>query len=479
MSIMGGDQECCMYLRRLLAYAMMGNPKYDVMFILYGASTRNGKSTFANSVLNFFGDYATTTQPETLSKQKYRGSGNASPEIVKLKGRRYINIAEPPNNCEIELEITKAMHKLQLQQYDLLILDIKLPSFIGGEKNNAGGVMLLDIINDTDNIKKPLHIVGLTAYNEIHKEYEDSFVNNIWALLKYSAIHQEWKNQIRNKLKYLLECKKQMIENIRYPHDYIFDIAIVTAVDIEFNSVLNLDANWKDRTIQNDCTHYKEGILKTQNKDYKLILSKQLQMGMPAASALTMKLIYNFTPRYICFLGIAAGKQDRVKIGDIIVAAECWDYGSGKIRGIDDGKGYLFEQEPHQISINTTLKELFSLDYSKELHSIRNEWNKTNKKVTNDIEIHVGPMASGASVIQNDAVVKDYIDPQNRKLLGLDMETYGLYYAAENCPTPRPQFFSIKTVCDYADKGKNDNFQPFAAYVSAQFFMHFIKNSHF
>ena len=109
LSIMDGDEERCIYLRRMLAYAMMGEPKHDVMFILFGSSTRNGKSTFANSVLDFFGDYGTTTQPETIAKQKYRRSGNATPEIVKLKGKRFINIAEPPNNYDLDAAMIKAL----------------------------------------------------------------------------------------------------------------------------------------------------------------------------------------------------------------------------------------------------------------------------------------------------------------------------------------------------------------------------------
>ncbi len=109
LSIMDGDEERCIYLLRMLAYAMMGEPKHDVMFILFGSSTRNGKSTFANSALNFFGDYGTTTQPETIAKQKYRRSGNASPELVKLKGKRFINIAEPPNNYDLDAAMIKAL----------------------------------------------------------------------------------------------------------------------------------------------------------------------------------------------------------------------------------------------------------------------------------------------------------------------------------------------------------------------------------
>ena len=36
--------------------------------------------------------------------------------------------------------------------------------------------------------------------------------------------------------------------------------------------------------------------------------------------------------------------------------------------------------------------------------------------------------------------------------------------------------FSIKSVSDFGDQDKNDNFQPYAAYTSANFLYHFVIN---
>jgi len=51
----------------------------------------------------------------------------------------------------------------------------------------------------------------------------------------------------------------------------------------------------------------------------------------------------------------------------------------------------------------------------------------------------------------------------------VDMETYGFYYACENALLPKPEFFSIKAVSDYADNQKNDNYQAYCAFTSANF----------
>ena len=54
------------------------------------------------------------------------------------------------------------------------------------------------------------------------------------------------------------------------------------------------------------------------------------------------------------------------------------------------------------------------------------------------------------------------------------METYGVLYAANHCTKPRPIAFSIKSVCDFADSKKNDNYQNYAAHTSANVLYEFL-----
>ena len=384
----------------------------------------------------------------------------------------------PKDNIDCVLEMRQAILKMQEEQYDLIILDIKLPRRIGNITTETGGIELLEAIQNTDRIKKPTCIIGLTAHNDLAKEHEKYFTDNVWSLLVYDSAEFLWKNQIRTKIKYLLYWKKQIINNIKNEREYNYDYAIITAVEPEYKAVLDLDFEWRLLNIENDCTPYMQGVFRTEDKEYKIVVAKQIQMGMSAATLLSAKLIYNFKPRYLCMLGIAAGRKDRVKLGDVLVAAESWDYGSGKIKeSDDDSNDYLFEPEPHQISIDSKLKEIFNMDYSALLSDIRAQWNKNQgRHMDRDISVFLGPIASGAAVIQDEDMVKKYIDPQNRKLIGIDMETYGVYYAATNCSFPRPLFFSIKAVCDFADKSKKDDFQAYAAFISARFFKNIVNS---
>lgn len=63
-----------------------------------------------------------------------------------------------------------------------------------------------------------------------------------------------------------------------------------------------------------------------------------------------------------------------------------------------------------------------------------------------------------------------------RKLGGLEMEAYGVYYAARHTLEPAPVPIVIKAAADYADEHKNDNFQQYCAFISAKFAFHLIVN---
>ena len=48
------------------------------------------------------------------------------------------------------------------------------------------------------------------------------------------------------------------------------------------------------------------------------------------------------------------------------------------------------------------------------------------------------------------------------------METYAIFDAAVDSPAPRPVAFSLKSVSDFADSEKTDQFQRYTAYTSAR-----------
>jgi nucleoside phosphorylase len=146
-----------------------------------------------------------------------------------------------------------------------------------------------------------------------------------------------------------------------------------------------------------------------------------------------------------------------------------WDYGSGK-HCIIDGSD-VFEPAPFPLPLTTRVRGILD-SYEGEndtIAGIRNGFHGARPATA--ARLHVGPFASGAAVVARSAIMKE-VQSQNRKLVGIDMEAYGLVSAAAELPAPQPDFLVLKGVSDFADEEKGDAYREYAAYVSAQFLAH-------
>ena len=376
-------------------------------------------------------------------------------------------------NIETTLDLVNARRILSQKQFDLMILDICLPTRHGDDCKEDAGVKFLEELNNSMRLKKPFHIIGITAHKDLRERFESTFLEELWVIIQYEEQSNEWKKQLRNKITYLLQSKIDLKESILTEIKSECDIAIITALRTpELLSVLDLEAGWEEFKYPNDSTIYHKGIFKNENKSLRVIATSSIQMGMPAAAVTSMKLISNFHPKYIVMVGITAGVRGNANFGDILIADHSWDYGSGKIKfNIKDGKT-VFVPDPQPIQLNYELREKFSLHRSKGSFLSEIKKRGTMEKPKNDLSVFIGPFASGAAVVENQNLIND-IQGHARKLVGIEMEIYGVFCAAEFCLDPKPIVFAIKSICDFGDSKKGDNYQEYAAYTSAQYLYHF------
>lgn len=90
--IMCEDVSMVEFLQRACGYCLFPTNKEECFFILYGATTRNGKSTLLESIKNVLGDYSKAVSSATLSE---RPTGKeANPEIISLIGSKLITCGE-------------------------------------------------------------------------------------------------------------------------------------------------------------------------------------------------------------------------------------------------------------------------------------------------------------------------------------------------------------------------------------------------
>ena len=90
-----GDEEKADFLQRALGYSIIGKSPEECMFILYGKTTRNGKSTMLNTIEHLLGDYAKVAPVGMICKgDRKKDAEAASPTLAGLKGKRFVTMAE-------------------------------------------------------------------------------------------------------------------------------------------------------------------------------------------------------------------------------------------------------------------------------------------------------------------------------------------------------------------------------------------------
>lgn len=349
---------------------------------------------------------------------------------------------------------------------DLLILDVNLPLRPDTAPVRDGGIRLLKQINrGGPGLIRPTHIIGVTEYQELAEDGQAEFGQDAWQLLHCDPGANTWEEVVRNKVNHIAAQTESLR---RIP---LADVAIVTALkDIEFEAVSRLPGPWNRTTIAGDDTIYYTTDWDVGGRRLRIVTAAAAEMGMAASASLVTKLLVHYRPRFLFMAGIAAGIEGNP--GDILVADESWDYGSGKITADEEGR-LRFRFGAKHIQLDVGLKEKvshFVRDKKNVVHQIQSSWQGNPQEKL--LQVRIGPFASGAAVVENDRVVEG-IQDQDRKVIGFDMEAYGVFAAARFAPEPRPKCMVVKSLCDFGVPPKTDEWQRYAAYTSAAFVYEF------
>jgi nucleoside phosphorylase len=351
-----------------------------------------------------------------------------------------------------------AIRLMKERRYDLFIADIVVPSELGGDKNEKNCIALFDQLDDGyDNIQCPSFSLPISSYDGISKEAHEFFIGRPWGILPYSEVNNECIATIEKVANFVLGEKQ------RGPDTPTCDIFILTALmEPEFAAVEALGLNWGPLEPLDGSQLVRFGSTEIGGKTYRIAAGFSARMGPVAAAILTVKAILKLRPRFVIMSGICAGIPGKASIGDVIATEISWDWQSGKY--IDKAGIETFQIAPHQLGLDDqTRNQLLLLKRdtpfweSLSPHAIR---------VKAGIpRLVLGPMATGSSVLA-DARVADRIKTnQHKNVVGLDMETYGVFAAANACD-PNLKVISLKAVCDEGDMRKNDDYQEYASMVT-------------
>ncbi len=178
-----------------------------------------------------------------------------------------------------------------------MIFDLKVPQRNGTSENISHGVKLIQFIFDSvhDTVYRPKIIITLSQY--LSDKTIESLQTYPICIIPYTPT-ETW--------------KKPLISRLNLYDRQKCDIAIITAVDVEFDAVKSW--GWEDRHNIPNFTYYYKDIKNHNGKTLKVVLVKLKKMGMVCATNTTDKIIQYFEPTCIIMTGICAGRKNATNL---------------------------------------------------------------------------------------------------------------------------------------------------------------------
>lgn len=381
---------------------------------------------------------------------------------------------------DIAICVNQAIQQMHKHQYDLSLLDFYIPMDWDGASvpDPKNAINLLNEIAYSEDIFGPVRVLAITKAKQIEQEHKDLLDKSNCVLLSYSEESDVWKAQLNKELVSIKNLKSKFVHRLEYQ----YDVAIITALQkIESEQLKKVfGGEWAPLDVEGDdtTTYYTIEVVVKSGKTIRIVTAFQHLMASTACAMLTTKMIRNFHPRYLFMTGIAAAvKEDGVGYGDVLVATEVWNAANGKVKEKDE-ENHLFMPDYRHEVLDAAFENIITklMDDKQLLYDISEAFPSEAGKPNTKLQIHKGPMASVPAVIACKKVVDD-LRAHDRNLLGIEMESYGLFYASAKGFKPRPIYTaSLKSVSDYGTKEKCDKYQEYAAYTSAAVLKHIIES---
>lgn len=107
--IMDNNNDLIAYLQRGIGYCLTGDTSEQVFFFCYGGGS-NGKSTFLNTFMTIFGQYAAQINTRSVLSQNMVMSGGHTEDLANLAGKRLVVGTElPDDGSHLAVEKIKQM----------------------------------------------------------------------------------------------------------------------------------------------------------------------------------------------------------------------------------------------------------------------------------------------------------------------------------------------------------------------------------
>jgi nucleoside phosphorylase len=371
------------------------------------------------------------------------------------------------DNAVIVSDAYEAKRQISQRKFDLLILDINIPKRADEQVTVGGGLDVLSFIRTSGRAIAPTYVIGLTAYPDGADAAQSAFAMPLWKLLVFSYSSDTWRESIKEAVNYLKSHSGPPYFNDG--RTYHCDVGIVVALEgEELDGVRRLPFGWEDCRISHDPSRYLLGTVSNPMRELTVVAVASPRMGLTPAAVTATKLISSFRPRLLAMTGICAGVRGKTELGDVLVADPCFYWGGGKWVHDKATSKTRFEPAAYQWRLSESIRSAVRAagDDAGLMKSVHETF--PGKKPAVPPKVVIDAMASGAAVLQSSQSMQE-VRAQHKNLVGIEMESYAVFCAAEYSSEPRPQVLSLKSVCDFGDNKKNDDFHEYAVFTSSEF----------
>ena len=382
----------------------------------------------------------------------------------------------PDNLIDDAKSVSSGITALVSKQYQLLILDLVLPQFDGDHPEENDGLSFLNDINGNQSVNLPVQVICLTEYADIIKENQKKFDQ----LLVSSVVKQEgdtsWVSQLAANVNHTVKLHNHFLEY--YAKKDVYDVGVICALQEEFDQMLIAfgEDKWNSLQYANLPYQFKNCIINTESmSDLHIIAACAGGAGMVPTSTLSSIMYNTFHVNQLFMTGFTGGMMnDDVELGDILISKAVQNYPAGKIIDSPEGDVKLLK-EMQQIPVNAQLINLFSdfVTNADVISKLNTKIKKQNLQVNERdyYKVECAPTVCVPFVLSS-SIVQDELKRDNRKILGIDMEGFALYYCAHQLSK---QALWIKGVSDMANRDKDDRYHKTCAYGSAFLLQQFLK----
>lgn len=383
---------------------------------------------------------------------------------------RIVSSVCPDANTLMVADAVNARNAMMGDFYDLLVLDLTIPHVAGrGEPSYQAAEGLLQEVYSPSQILTPGNILGITRERDTLRIISNQISSHLMSIVEEDD-EGIWRKDMADRVSYV--GLSQRARSSAWLTKYDYDLFVLTALDKELRPLRAMF----DLTDVPRMPGVLEFVFTDRNGEVRRGACSAIgRAGQPSAAAEAEGLLCQLRPRLAIMIGFCGGVPEKANLGDILVAEVAIDWDFGKWKPTSTAAKLYARPEPITIRASKShrlARDIVDVGIGKIDGIAAAILEKSRGEIT-DPKIKLVPFASGSAVIA-DTDVLESIRALNESVGGVDMESYGFYYACEYSRSAKPDFLCIKSVADDCGPDKDDRLHEACCFASAEVARHIV-----